>query len=246
MSGYPAVYLPWARLKYPGPSPQVISSQTGLVIDGYTRSATTFAVHAFQLSQEQPVRLAHHLHASAQLLTAARRGVPALALIREPRGAILSQLIREPKKELRDALAAYSRFYIRLLPYRGSFVVGEFKEVTHDFGAVIRRLNAHFGTSFAEFVHTETNMRECFDLIKLRGTGSPTLLGFESGTVSRDQLRRELPALARRPMLDAEEAWIPSGNRERAKAALDEQWRRPSLARLRDRAAQAYQEFLAG
>lgn len=240
------MYLPFARHKYPGPSPEVISSQTRLVIDGYTRSATTFAVYAFQLSQEQPVRLAHHLHASAQLLTAAWHGVPTLALIREPRGAILSYLIREPDVALPDALTAYSRFYTRLLPYRGSFVVGEFEQVTHDFGTVVRQLNAHFGTSFAEFVHTEANLRECFELIKLRGTESPTLLGFESGTVSRDRLRRELPILACSPMLDATEAWIPSGDRERAKAALDELWRRPSLARLRDQAGQVYQEFLAG
>jgi hypothetical protein len=47
-------------------------------------------------------------------------------------------------------------------------------------------------------------------------------------------------------MLDAKEAWIPSSDRERAKAALGEQWRRPALARLRDRAEQVYQEFLAG
>lgn len=246
VSGYPAIYLPLARHKYPGPSPEVIGSQTRLVIDGYTRSASTFAVYAFQLSQEQPVRLAHHLHASAQLLAAAWRGVPALALIREPRGAVLSQLIREPNLALRDALAAYSRFYTRLLPYRGSFVVGEFEQVTHNFGAVVRRLNTRFGTNFTEFVHTEPNMRECFELIKLRGTESPILLGFESGTVSRDQLRHELPALACSPMLDAKEAWIPSGDRERAKAALGEQWRQPSLARLRDRAGEVYQEFLAG
>ena len=251
VSGYPAVYLPWARRKFTSPIGdrryrEVISSQTELVIDGYGRSASTFAVYAFQLSQEQPVRLAHHLHASAQILTAASHGVPTLVLIREPRGAILSQLIREPHMALRDALAAYSWFYTRLLPYRDSFVVGEFEQVTNDFGAVIRRLNKHFGTNFAEFVHTEANMRECFEFIKLRGTDSPILFGFESGTVSRDQLRRELPALACSPMLDTKEAWIPSGDRERAKAALDEQWRRPSLVRLRDRAEQVHQEFLTG
>ena len=86
---YPSLYLPFARRKYPGPSPEVISPETELVIDGFTRSATTFAVYALQLSQERPVRLAHHLHAPAQLIEAARRGVPALVLIREPRGAIL-------------------------------------------------------------------------------------------------------------------------------------------------------------
>src|SRR6266487_5999519 len=107
VSEHPGLYLSFARRKYPGPSPEVISSDTELVIDGYTRSASTFAVYAFQLSQEKPVRLAHHLHAPAQLIAAARRGVPALVLIREPQGAILSQLVREPDVALRNALVAY-------------------------------------------------------------------------------------------------------------------------------------------
>jgi hypothetical protein len=46
-----AIYLPFARHKYRGHSPEVISSRTELVIDCYFRSANTFAVHAFQLSQ---------------------------------------------------------------------------------------------------------------------------------------------------------------------------------------------------
>jgi hypothetical protein len=136
VSELPGLYLPFARHKYPGPSPEVISSATEFVIDGYTRSASTFAVYALQLAQPTPVRLAHHLHAPAQLVEAARAGVPALAVIREPQGAILSQLIREPDVALRDALVAYARFYERLLPYRDRFVVADFEEVTKDFGAV--------------------------------------------------------------------------------------------------------------
>src|SRR5215831_17383610 len=75
---FPRLYLAFARHKYPGPSPEVISSATELVIDGYTRCASTFAVYALQLAQDKPVRLAHHLHAPAQLVAAARAGVPAL------------------------------------------------------------------------------------------------------------------------------------------------------------------------
>src|SRR6185437_16335091 len=163
VSEWPALYLPIARRRYPGPSPEVISSDTELVIDGYTRCASTFAVYALQLAQPKPVRLAHHLHAPAQLVAAAQAGVPALAVIREPREAILSQLVREPDVALRDALIAYTRFYRRLLPCRDRMVVADFDEVTTDFGAVTRRVNDRFGTAFAEFEPTEQNTKRCFE-----------------------------------------------------------------------------------
>ena len=97
--GYPSIRpctcrSPGASIR--APAREVIGPQTELVIDGYTRSASTFAVYAFQLCQDEPVRLAHHRHAPAQLIAAARRSIPALLLIREPQGAILSQLIQEP------------------------------------------------------------------------------------------------------------------------------------------------------
>ncbi len=246
VSQHPVLYLPFARHKYPGPSPEVISSQTQLVIDGYTRSATTFAVYAFQLAQDMPVRLAHHLHAPAQLIAAARSGIPALLLIREPQGAILSQVIREPGVTLSGALVSYRRFYASLAPYLDSFVIGEFEQVTHDFGAVIRRLNQRFGTSFAEFMQTEASERECFELIKHRGTLSPTLLGFESGVVSRAEMHSGLQALeCQQNRADGKEAWIPSAERGRTKAALSERWAHPDLARLRSRAEAVYQELRA-
>ncbi len=73
-------------------------------------------------------------------------GVPALVLIREPEGAILSpSSFREPDVALRDALVAYARFYACLLPYRRSFVVADFGEVTRDLGAVIRRSTSGSG-----------------------------------------------------------------------------------------------------
>jgi hypothetical protein len=246
-----AVYLPLARHWYPGPSATVIGPETQLVIDGYPRSATTFAVYAFQLAQPAPVRLAHHLHAPAQLVAAARRGVPALAMVRSPHGAVCSQLIREPWLPVRDALAAYVRFYTRLMPYRSRLVVADFAEVTHDFGGVVRRLNAQFGTEYAEFEPTPANVRECVDLIRYRGTLSPTLLGFESGLVAADEVRRERATLARRASLArrsaplrVREAWVPSTERDRDKAALEHRWRRPELAALRHRAERTYAEFL--
>jgi len=246
VSGHPPGYLAFARRKYTGHNVEVIGPGTELVIDGFTRSATTFAVYAFQLAQDTPVRIAHHLHAPAQLIEAARRGIPAVALIRKPQGAILSQLYQEPDVALRDALFAYCRFYERLMPYRESFVIGEFGQVTDELGTVIRQLNKRFGTDFAEFVHSDANVRQCFELCELRETMSPGLLSFESGHLTRDQLRRELQSIRGAARKLPPGAWVPSAQREQAKEALRGQYLQPRMARLRGRAELAYQEFLAG
>jgi hypothetical protein len=250
VSERPSIYLPFARRKYPGPSPEVIGPDTELVIDGYTRSASTFAVYAFQSAQQRPVRMAHHLHAPAQLIAAAKRGIPALAVIREPEGAILSQLIREPDVDMRDALIAYARFYSCLLPYRSSFVVGEYLETTRDFGAIVRRLNERFGTTFGVFEHTEASVRACFELIQDRPSLSKVLLGFESGTVSLAELRADRERSPREGSSSATrgfptDLWIPSAHRDEDKASLLTRWLDPGVARLRSRAQDAYERFVA-
>jgi hypothetical protein len=244
---FPGLYLPFARLRYPGPSPKVIDRETEFVIDGYTRSASTFAVHAFQLAQPRPVRLAHHLHAPAQLIVAARWGIPTIVVIREPEGAVLSQVIREPHVSIRGALVSYERFYSRLLPNVRSFVVGEFKEVTNDFGSVIGRVNDRFGTSYSEFESTEENVRRCFELIMERSTMDPDrrnlILGFESGTVTHNEVLAGLPAQSIE-VPAGREAWIPSEQRSEAKRVLQERWFASEFASLREHAIETYHEFL--
>jgi len=190
--------------------------------------------------------MAHHLHAPAQLIAAAKMHVPTLVVIREPEAAILSQLIREPDVTLRDALVAYVRFYSCLFGFRSSFVVGEFKEVTEDFGSVIMRVNERFGTSFKEFEHTEASVRECFDLIRERPTLSTHLLGFESGVVTLTELQAERQRMERgRESPEPRDAWVPSAERERLKRALQQQWLLASLTKLRARAQLVYTRFLA-
>jgi hypothetical protein len=244
VSEQPALYLPFARRKYPGPSPRVVGPETQAVIDGYTRSASTFAVYAFQLSQPTPVRLAHHLHAPAQLMEAARRKLPTLMVIREPRGAVLSQLVREPDVDLLDALFAYRRFHSSLLPCRDAFVVADFNEVTRDFGSVVRRMNDRFGTSYGVFGGSEGEVAECNRMIGQRPTLSPVLLGFESGEVSLAEARAHLASVAAGST--GEPVWAPSAARDRAKAALDHMWSAPRIASARAAAESAYHTFTEG
>src|SRR6478609_5994562 len=231
VSERPAIYLPFARRKYPGPSPEVISDETEFVIDGYTRCASTFAVYAFQLAQPRPVRMAHHLHAPAQLIAAARADIPTLVVIREPGVSI------------RDALFSYTRFYDKLEPYRSSYVVADFEETTTAFGHVIRRVNERFGTCYAEFDHTDENVARCVELIKERPKLSPYLLGFESGTVTLEQATK---ALSETESIseEAQRAWVPSTGRSSEKDALRAHWKEPRYEIARRRAYDVYHRFL--
>jgi hypothetical protein len=243
LSEKPAIYLPLARRRYPGPSPQVIGADTDLVIDGYTRAASTHVVYALQLAQPAPVRIAHHLHAPAQLIAAARRGVPALLLVREPDGTALSQAAREPHVTVRDALLAHARFHERLLPYRDAFVTADFADVTEDLRPAVQALNDRFGMTFHPPV-IEDEQPLLSELIGLRPTHWPTLLGFESGLVSKQELLAALEDPERRPPPPADsDLWLPSDRRRQAMQELRAELERPELRGVRRRARAAYDAF---
>ena len=220
LSSRPGVYLPLARRRYAGNAGKVFEpGATQAVIDGFQRSANTFAVTAFQMAQPEPVNVAHHLHAAAQIIAAVRAGVPAVVLVRSPEETILSHMVRLPYATARQAIKNYIRFYESVYPYRDRFVVGEFTEVTSDFGAVIRRLNERFGTSFTEFDHTQENVQRCFDAIEVRNV--ERFGSVEEHTVAR-----------------------PSSERAVEKESIRARFMAPEVAALRERAARGYQALV--
>jgi hypothetical protein len=87
-------------------------------------------------------------------------------LARKPTDAALSWVIREPGVPIRQALKHYVSFYEKAAEYRDAFVVGFFEEVTRDYGTVLERVNAKFGTEFSTFVHSEDNVKSVFDQIE--------------------------------------------------------------------------------
>jgi hypothetical protein len=248
LSRYPAIYLPYVRLTHSEGPGKVLSADTEVVIDGFTRSASTFAVMAFQLSQDRPVRIARHTHAVAQLTEAAKRGLPTILTIRDPEGTVLSAVTRESHVTIEQALRSYARFYLRIAPFCSRFVVADFAQVTRDFGSVVRRLNQKFGTRFREFEHTEANVRLCFELIEERWRRLAALEDFQSGFIGLDELQRALEQARREsPRRGIRELAVarPSDRREARKAQLrDEFWAR-SAAPLRARAVSAYEQVAA-
>jgi hypothetical protein len=225
------------------------------VIEGFTRSAVTFATMAFQLAQARPVRVAHTLHSVGHVLAAARRGVPILVTIREPEEVVLSAVVREPYLSLDRALASYARFYAGIQPVRASVVVGTFDSVVHDFGSVTRAINERFGTSFDEFQHTEDNVKRCYEIIEDRARRPPwekTLGRFQAGMIPYQEYRDAAErGRSRGGQVDHEtvperRVQRPSQERDALKNALRARLGDVRLDTLRSAAFAAYERFVSG
>jgi len=223
----PAFALPLARIRGEG---ELVAQDTDLLIESFPRSASSFALAAFNLAQE-PARLkvAHHTHAPGHVIAAIRLGVPALVLVRVPEGAVVSNVIRHPGRTCAGVLHGYVDFHEPLLPYRGDLVVGTFAEVVGgEVGRITRRLNERFGTAFAEFEATEDNVARCMreideDWRARRGGGEhlerivprPSAMRDGMKDEIRERYRREVPPDLRERAQRLYEAFAPAGANER-------------------------------
>jgi hypothetical protein len=160
LARHPTTAIPLARLRREG---ELVDDETDLLIESYPRSASSFALAAFNLAQRPTVfRVAHQTHAAGHVIEAVRRVIPTLVLIREPEDVTVSNMIRHPRRTAADLLRGYLGFYEPLLPHRDGFVVGTFEEVTGGrMDIVVRRINRRFRTSFVEFEATEVNVAIC-------------------------------------------------------------------------------------
>lgn len=197
----PWIVLPTVRfrpaLQEPEDPRPWVRRTTDIVIEGYPRSANTFAVVAFRLAQDREIEIAHHLHAAAQIKRAARLGVPTIVLIREPSEAILSVAVRDSQASIRWALRSYIRFYSAVLPYLDKAVVAPFATVTSDFASIIRMVNTRYGTAFKEFVPTEDALNSVRQTVEWLGQRDSMMTGWDY------RLSVALPSEQRRRAKDA-------------------------------------------
>lgn len=128
--------------------------ETEIVIEGFPRSANTFAVVYFDIAQNGQVKIAHHLHIEGQLIWAARNNFPGIVLIRNPEDCIRSLLVRESNATIESSLKRYIKFYENLIPYESNLVIAPFERVITDMAAVIIECNKKYGTRFNVLEHT--------------------------------------------------------------------------------------------
>ncbi|HVT35015.1 MAG TPA: hypothetical protein VHE37_05505 [Nevskiaceae bacterium] len=148
----------------------IVDRNTQVVIDGFPRSSNSFSVRAFSGAQRTPVRVGHHVHSHAQILKAVELGIPTVLLVRDPDQCIPSlkalNIQVSPAMEqivsLEVYLRQYIRFHERVRPVLDRCVVASFEQTIADFGAVIDRLNARFGTQFDRYQHTAESQDRVF------------------------------------------------------------------------------------
>jgi hypothetical protein len=185
----PTVFYTLYRMVRKNPA-RIVGPETQLVVEGFPRSANTFAVVAFRRAQKGRVRVAHNLHVPAQVIRASRMGIPTLVLIRKPKDAVRSLVVRDPIS-VDQALKHYISFYSVVAEYRGSYVLGRFEEVTEDYGTVIQRINAKFDTGFSPFRHTKNNLRKVFARIDQQYKKTQGMVHREA-RISRPSVARDL------------------------------------------------------
>jgi hypothetical protein len=162
----PWLYLSILRLQRRGHWSRqwIVSRDTHVVIEGFPRSANSFARAAF-LSNQPDIRDATHVHFSSQVVQACRWRVPTLVLLRDVDDAVCADVAFRcdlwkldpstiPIRFINDSLTRYIAFYERIAPFCEYFYLGHFPDVTSDFGSVMRGFNQFYGTDFVVFEHT--------------------------------------------------------------------------------------------
>ena len=205
----PGLYFPIFRNRE-GYGDLLVSADTDICIEGFPRSANSFATGAFQYAQPESVHIAHHTHVAANAMRACELQIPTVVLIRNPVDAIISnislakevQLVEKGKEPdasnligFRRQLTAWCAFYEALCPFQSHFVLAPFEEVVEDMGRVIDRANKRFRKTFAAFEHTEKNAEAVHDQLGYHAGPNKRRKAIKQST--QDEFGRALHASSR-------------------------------------------------
>lgn len=143
-----------------------VFSSPDIVIEGYPRSANSYALCAFKIANGSEMIITSHTHSFVSIKLAVRYKVPTIVLVRDPIDAVASQWFQYPTVSLKTELRRYATFYKEILRYVEGIVVVPFESCVSDFGKVIEAVNSKFANSFAIYEPSEENesrVREMVD-----------------------------------------------------------------------------------
>jgi hypothetical protein len=187
----PTLYWPLGLLRARG---NVLFEDYDFCVDGFPRSANTYALRMFQLMYEPNLRIWSHHHIPPFLIRAVQIGKPVFFLCRSPiDGAISYAILLGSTVE--DQLRYYIQFHQVLLPYMDGLFVAPFDQVTSDFQRVVEAFAARWSLSLTPRLGEEIARSRAFAKIDEDQTNS--LGGINERIVHRPSRFRETlrPAL---------------------------------------------------
>lgn len=148
------LYLDYKQEKRPHLS--IKKRRTKICIEGYPRSANSYAVRMFKISNQRNEHyVLHHSHSFNRIKKAIKNNIPVLVLIRNPEDAIASSLVFKSKRKqdkfswfIRLEIRKYLDFYLPIFNYLDKILVVKFEDVISNYSEIIRRFNNYFGLSF--------------------------------------------------------------------------------------------------
>ncbi len=138
-----------------------VTRDTELCIEGFPRSANSYAVVAFKLVNPE-VKIAHHLHVPAQILRAVAFHIPAVLIIRKPEDAVASFLIFQQSKHVDHYLRFYTDFYRALVPVMEEVLVIDFTTIVNDVNRMIQAVNWRYQRHYQQIDRLEDRQAEIF------------------------------------------------------------------------------------
>ena len=183
-----------------------VDRHTDVVIDGFPRSANTYALYAFELATDGGVVVKGHTHSAVTVIRAARRQLPTMVMIRDPRDVVASLVQLAPGLRAGSCFAAYSRYYNAVLRDGAPVFIADFGIATRDFGLIMRQFNEFFGSAFPPYDGSddaERAVRERIDDASLRRSGRVREQGVARPSSTRahtDDVLRDIDAPARAQM----------------------------------------------
>jgi len=151
ISNYPNLYYFLIRFKYSKKKffNLTPNEKTELVIEGYPRSGNTFFVTALKYTQKRKLNLAHHLHNIAQIKHGLENKIPVVILLREPKEAVKSLILRENYQNQTLLLKNYFFFYKFVKKNKKQILIFKFETIIKNFDKCIKKINKTFNMNYA-------------------------------------------------------------------------------------------------
>lgn len=184
---------------------RVANKNTQLVIEGFPRCANTFS-YVILKDINPNLNIAHHLHLPVQIIIGVKRKIPVVVLIRDPKDAILSLLLRNSRITLDNAIKSYVSFYKIALRFRSDIILAEFNDVIIDFNIIIKQINLKYNINLAGFENSIKNKEKYKSIIKemdKKDTGSLEVNTYSVALPNEDKNISKLKLLQKYDDLDS-------------------------------------------